>query len=108
ELAGKLRQAAHQVGQSCPLRLGATPVPLNAVMTQVNTGQDDLAMAGGDEALDLGDDVFHRPAGKIRADARDDAIAALEEAAVLHFDVGPPPAGKAADAGGNVDDAESS
>jgi len=51
-------------------------------------------------------EVLDRPAGKMRPHFGDDAKAAIQEAAVLHFDVCPLAVGERADAGGQIDDAE--
>ena len=81
-------------------------VPIDAVVAQVNAGEHDFAIAAIDQPADFVDDVLDRPAGKMRPHVRDDAEAAAQHAAVLHFHVGPMAAAEAADAGGHVGDAE--
>src|SRR5262249_38308184 len=59
-----------------------------AVATEVDAGEDDLAVALRDAALDLTEHGLCRTATRRPADERDDAEAARERAAVLHLDEG--------------------
>ncbi len=86
--------------------LWAAAVPFDAVMAQMDAGENHFAIAGVDEPADFVENVLDRPAGKMRPHFGDDAEAATQQAAVLHFDVGPLAIGEGADAGGQVDHAE--
>ena len=88
------------------LVLRRVPVPIDAVVAEVDAGEHDFAVAAVDEPADFVEDVLDRPAGELRPHVGDDAEAAAQHAAVLHFHVGPVPAAEAADAGGDVGHAE--
>ena len=75
-------------------------------MPEVNAGQHDLAITGATSRRDFVEHVGRRAAGDVAAGPGDDAEAAAEQTAVLHFDIGPAAAGELRDAGRNVDHAE--
>src|SRR5262249_16037674 len=78
----------------------------HTVMAKVNSGEDHFAITAIDEAADFVENMCDRAAGEMRADMGDDAEAAVEQAAVLHFDIGALAVGIGADAGGQINDAE--
>src|SRR5262245_15847407 len=75
-------------------------------MPQVNAREHDLALAVVNEPPDLLDDLGRRSAAQSGADLRNDAIGAVQDATVLHFDECAAVAIKAADSSGPVADAE--
>src|SRR5262249_61444350 len=89
----------HRVPQPPPLGFRPALAQVEAVMAQVDAAEHNLLTAAPDEAFHLGDDLLGRPAAQHRPDVRDDAVGAVEQAAVLHLDEGPLMPGEAADAG---------
>src|SRR5579863_10214012 len=73
-----------------PLPLGTRPAlaQVDAVMAQVDAGQHHLPITRLDQPDHLGGDLPRRPAAHYRTDVRDNAIAAIEQTAVLHLDKG--------------------
>src|SRR5947199_2753479 len=82
-------------------------IPIDSVMAQVDSGEDNFAVTAIDQSTYLSKDVLHRPARELRPHVRDDTEAAAQHAAVLHFDVSAMPPAKAADSRGNLCDPES-
>ncbi len=90
------------------MRLRSPAVPFHTIVAQMDASENQFAIAGIDEPADFVQNVLDRPAGKMRPHFGDDAKAAIQQAAVLHFDVRPLAIGEGADAGGQIDDAEAS
>ncbi len=67
---------AQEIAQPIPLFLGPLPIPIDAVMPQVNTGQDDLVVPVGDESADFLQHMIDGTTGQLRAYVRNDAVAA--------------------------------
>ena len=86
--------------------LRRVPIPIDAVVAQVDAGEHDFAIAAVDQPANFVEDVLDRPAGELRPHVRNDAEAAAQHAAVLHFHIRPMPPAEAADAGRNIGDAE--
>ena len=107
KVARQLGDSTHEVRQPNPTRPSAQlPVPIDAVVAQVNAGQHDFAIAAVDQPADFVENVLDRPARQLRPHVRNDAEAAAQHAAVLHFHVRPMPPAEAADAGRHVGHAE--
>src|SRR4051812_32925061 len=92
--------------QPAPLVPRFPAAEVDAVMTEVNAGQDDLLAAAGNQGLNLFGNLLGRPAAEMRTNGRNDAVRAVEQAAVLHFDEGPLMAVEARDAARHVGDAK--
>src|SRR5262245_1903444 len=75
-------------------------------MAQMDACQDNLAVATIHQSADLVHDVLDWAAGELRANVGDDAKAASQQAAVLHFYIRTVSAAEAADARGDVSDAK--
>src|SRR5262245_55491079 len=85
----------------------ATPLAqVDAIVPEVNAGEHDLLIAVRRQAGHLIQDLFREPAAQGGADVRDNAVAAVEQAAVLHLDERPLVLVKPGDAGGPENDAE--
>src|ERR1051325_224500 len=95
-----------QVPEPTPIRFRLSLAQIDSVMPEVDAGQHDLVIAVRNQVRYLGDDFFYRPAADYGPDGRDDAVAAIEEAAVLHLDERPLVIVKARDARGHRRDAE--
>ena len=106
EIAGQLAELSNQIRQPRPFFARFVAIPIDAVMPQMNPGQNDFAMARFGQTADFIDDVFERPRRQFGSHVGDDAVAASKQATVLHFDIRAMPAGKAVQPGGDVDDAE--
>ena len=72
-------------------------------MAEVDAHEDNFAMPVLHQAAGFRQHVLGIAAGKRRADVRDDAIAALHRAAVLHLDVGAMPPPETGNAGRDID-----
>ena len=76
-------------------------------MAQVDAGQYKFAVAVVQQPPDLVEDLGDRPAGQLRPDLRDDAVAAPQPAAVLDLDEGAVAAAEAGDPRGPIEHARS-
>ena len=92
--------------QTHPAFPGLVPIPVHAVVTEVNSRQHDLTVTRIDQSLHFGGDVLKRTAVQLRANVRNDAIAAAQQAAVLNLHVGSMSTGESIEPGWNVDHAE--
>src|SRR5207248_10753893 len=99
-------QPLNQVPQPAPLLFRPAPTQVDAVVPQVDAGEDHLLAAVLDERAYLGDDLVRRPAAEARPHGGDDAVGAVEQAAVLDLDEGALVAVEARNAGGQLQDAE--
>ncbi len=81
-------------------------VPLDAIVAEVNAGENHFAVAGCDESLDFVQDMLNWPAAEMGAHLGNDAEGAVQQAAILDFDVGALAIGVGADAVRDVDNAE--
>ena len=109
KVARQLGDLANQVREPNPLtfalasrHVSKLAIPIDAVVAEVNAGEHDFAVAAIHEPADFVEDVLDRPAGEVRPHVRNNAEAAPQHAAVLHFHVRPMPPAEAADAGGNI------
>ena len=59
-----------------------------APAAEVDAGEDELVTAGGEEAVDLGEDLVEGQAARVTAGGWDDAEGAAVGAALLDFEVG--------------------
>src|SRR5262249_39654007 len=106
EVAGQATEHLEEVPEPAPVGLGPAPAQVDAIVAQMNAGQDDLLIAASRQAAHFLDDVFQGPAAKSRPDLRDNAVIAVEQAAVLHFHKGALVAVKAVDATRQLADSE--
>jgi hypothetical protein len=77
--------------------------PAAVVGPDVDPGEDDLAVAGGQGPADVREHRVRRERPLGTAGLRDDAVGAVEGAAVLHLDEGPRPLDRGAIVGDPVD-----
>ncbi len=78
---------------------------MDAVVAEVDAGEDDFAKAAVEKVGDFVEDIVGRAAREDRPDAGDDAIATVEAATVLDLDVSAVPTAEGGDSAGNVDEA---
>src|SRR4029077_15485694 len=71
---------------------------IHAVMSEVDARQHDLMVSVVYKAADFVEDVLRGSAGKLRTHVRNNAEAATQHAAILHFDERPLPAGESGNA----------
>ena len=67
-----------EISEANPFMLRAAAVPLDAVMAEMDAGEDHFAVAAIDQSADFVEDVRDWAAGKMGADLRDDAEAAIQ------------------------------
>lgn len=105
KLALNLKQGPDELRETRPLVFGSARVPIDAVMTQVNSGKYDFTDTAVDDRTNFVHDIAKRPTVHLRPNLGDDAITATEQAAVLYFDEGARPVMQAVHAARDVDHA---
>ena len=89
EISGQSDDLPQEIRQSQPLCFGKSTIPLDAIVAQVNAGQNDLSMTMVDQPMDLFHDVIRRATRRVGANMRNNAKAASQQTTVLNLDVGP-------------------
>src|SRR5207244_2736596 len=84
EVARQFAQRLQQMPQACPLRTRSTVAEIDAVVAQVDAGQHNFLMARCDQTRYFLDDLADGTTANDGTNLRDDAEAAMEQAAVLH------------------------
>src|SRR5438128_2637955 len=85
EIAGQPFELIEQRPQSLPLLAWPPLAAVDAVMAEVNAGQNNLVIAGLDETPDFVFDRADWPAAQNGPNCWNDAIGAVEQTTVLHF-----------------------
>lgn len=97
-VAGNTVKSFEQMPQAERRASASAARRFDTVVPDVDSSEHDFAVAMIDKAADFFLDVLGGPAAQAGPDAGDDAKGTLEDAAVLHFDIGALPAIETADA----------
>ncbi len=98
EFARQRLQTVQQVPEAAPLFAGFSFAEVEPIVPQMDATEDNLAVAGRHQPGHLADNVVHGAAGEPGPDRGDDAVGAVEQAAVLHLHKGALVASEAPDA----------
>jgi len=88
KIAGETVESFKQVPETGPFRLWSAAAEIDAVMAEMNACENDLVVSRGDKAFNFCCDFFDRPTANRRPNRWDDAVTAIQQAAVLDFDEG--------------------
>ena len=106
--AGNSIKPAEQMRKSKRRHSRATACRIDAVVADMDSCQDDLAIAISNQTPEFVFNIVGRSAAEAGADLGNDAVRTFQDAAVLHFDIGPLATLEPTDASWHVDDAVAS
>src|SRR5262249_46476518 len=83
KVAGEFGDALDEICQADPFLFWAAAVPLDAIVAEMDAGENHFAIAGGNEALHFVQNVLNGAAAEMGPHLRNDAEGAVKQAAIL-------------------------